>query len=87
MIPATNFARERRILTLHVPQRTQVVDEVLTAVEAALLSAGASRVWIDPSASDDMTVMATLPDNTPADELVAVPLPRGHASSIGGSRD
>ena len=85
MIPASSqnwHMAERRILTVHCPQRGQVVDEVLTAVETALLDAGASHVWIDPSSEQDMTVMAELP--VAEGETVAVPAPRsGQVFSAG----
>ncbi|NYD40514.1 hypothetical protein [Nocardioides panaciterrulae] len=71
---------ERRILTLHVPQRPHVVDEVLTAIEGALLGAGAAHVWIDPSSGEDMTVMAELPVAAdalePGPHAVGLPAPR-----------
>ena len=66
---------DRRIMTLHMPQRAGVLDHLLSAVEASLLGAGALRVWIDPASSYDLTVMAELPEHAEPDVLT-VPEPR-----------
>jgi len=66
---------DRRIMTLHMPQRGGVMDLLLSAVEASLLDAGALRVWIDPASSHDLTVMAELPEHPETDAL-NVPEPR-----------
>lgn len=66
---------ERRIMTLHLPQRAGVMDQLLSAVEASLLGAGALRVWIDPASTHDLTVMAELPEQAEGDVLT-VPEPR-----------
>ncbi|GGO69396.1 hypothetical protein [Nocardioides deserti] len=50
------------VLTMHRQIPHELVDTVLTGVEAALLDAGASRVWIDSSVSPDAVVMAELPE-------------------------
>ena len=52
----------RKILTLHSPIGANVVDELLTSIEGALNRVGATRVWIDPQSTHDLTVMAELPD-------------------------
>ena len=67
---------DRRIMTLHMPQRAGVMDQLLSAVEASLLGAGALRVWIDPSSTHDLTVMAELPEHAEPG-LLTVPEPRG----------
>ena len=54
----------RRILTLHSPVPTGLLDGLLTAIEAALLRSGASRVWLDYATSPELVVMAELPDGT-----------------------
>ena len=53
----------RKILTLHSPIGPSVVDELLTSIEGALHRVGATRVWIDPQSTHDLTVMAELPDH------------------------
>lgn len=50
----------RRILTLHSPIPPQVLDDLLTGVEAALRRSGATKVWIDCRWSPDLLVMAEL---------------------------
>jgi hypothetical protein len=62
-------------MTLHMPQRAGVMDQLLSAVEASLLDAGALRVWIDPASTHDLTVMAELPEQAEG-EVVTVPEPR-----------
>ena len=57
----------RKILTLHSPIGADVVDQLLTSIEDALHRVGATRVWIDPRSTHDLTVMAELPD--PADRV------------------
>lgn len=65
----------RKILTLHSPIGADVVDQLLTSIEDALHQVGATRVWIDPRSTHDLTVMAELPD--PADKGdLEVPDPR-----------
>ena len=54
----------RKILTLHSPIGPNVVDELLTSIEDALHRVGATRVWIDPQSTHDLTVMAELPDRS-----------------------
>jgi hypothetical protein len=54
----------RKILTVHSPIGPSVVDELLTSIEGALHRVGASRVWIDPQSTHDLTVMAELPDSS-----------------------
>ena len=54
----------RKILTLHSPIGAPVVDELLTSIEGALHRVGATRVWIDPQSTHDLTVMAELPDRS-----------------------
>ena len=63
----------RKILTLHSPIGADVVDELLTSIENALHKVGATRVWIDPRSTHDLTVMAELPD--PADDADAADVP------------
>lgn len=62
---------ERRILTLHMPQHAGVMDDLLTAIESALHVAGAGRVWIDPTSSHDLVVMADLPSSPVAPAAAA----------------
>ena len=52
----------RKVLTLHSPIGPGVVDELLTSIEGALHRVGATRVWIDPQSTHDLTVMAEMPD-------------------------
>ena len=54
----------RKILTVHSPIGPSVVDELLTSIEGALHRVGATRVWIDPQSTHDLTVMAELPDSS-----------------------
>jgi len=54
----------RKILTVHSPIGPNVVDELLTSIEGALHRVGATRVWIDPQSTHDLTVMAELPDRS-----------------------
>jgi hypothetical protein len=54
----------RKILTVHSPIGPNVVDELLTSIEGALQRVGATRVWIDPQSTHDLTVMAELPDRS-----------------------
>ena len=68
-------------MTLHMPQRAAVMDQLLSAVEESLLAAGASRVWIDPASTYDMTVMAELPEGAEAG-VPTVPEPRAEASVV-----
>ena len=72
----------RKILTLHSPIGADVVDQLLTSIEDALHRVGATRVWIDPRSTHDLTVMAELPDPADRDEpdVVPVPEPRGAES-------
>jgi hypothetical protein len=51
----------RRVLTLHAPVKPAVADELLTAIEGALLRAGAERVRIDPTSGYDLVVLADMP--------------------------
>lgn len=59
----------RKILTLHSPIGANVVDELLSSIEDALHRVGATRVWIDPQSTHDLTVMAELPHRSEADDL------------------
>lgn len=59
----------RKILTLHSPIGAPVVDELLTSIEGALHRVGATRVWIDPQSTHDLTVMAELPDRSESGDL------------------
>lgn len=53
----------RRVLTVHSPVPPAALDELLTAVEAALLRAGATRVWIDSRFLPELVVMADFADD------------------------
>ena len=80
----------RKILTLHSPIGAHVVDELLTSIEGALQRVGATRVWIDPQSTHDLTVMAELPDRDATADLefeddAEVPDPR--AVEGGNRRD
>ena len=80
----------RKILTLHSPIGAHVVDELLTSIEGALQRVGATRVWIDPQSTHDLTVMAELPDRPETVDLdledeTEVPGPR--AVEGGNARD
>jgi hypothetical protein len=52
----------RKILTLHPPLGDETTDALLTAVEAALLRVGATRIWVETDSYPDITVMATVPE-------------------------
>jgi len=66
----------RKILTLHSPIGADVVDQLLTSIEDALHRVGATRVWIDPRSTHDLTVMAELPDPADRADAAEVPDPR-----------
>jgi hypothetical protein len=48
----------RRILTVHSPVPPAALDDLLTAVEAALERSGATRIWIDARFVPELVVMA-----------------------------
>ncbi|MFC4786224.1 hypothetical protein ACT8ZV_17235 [Nocardioides sp. MAHUQ-72] len=52
----------RKILTLHPPLGDRATDALLTAVEAALLEVGATRIWVETDCYPDLTVMAMVPE-------------------------
>jgi hypothetical protein len=56
------------ILTVEPTLPVAVLDDVLTAVDKALLEIGATRVWIDPD-RPALAIMAELPDAV-AEEVV-----------------
>lgn len=72
----------RRVLTLHAPVKPAVADELLTAIEGALLRAGAERVWIDPTSGYDLTVLAEMPDHATGVVEAAVALGTGEADAV-----
>ena len=72
----------RKILTLHSPIGADVVDELLTSIEGALHRVGATRVWIDPRSTHDLTVMAELPDPAEPADAADVPDPRPLQESV-----
>jgi hypothetical protein len=45
-------------LTVHSPVPPAALDELLTAVEAALQRSGATRIWIDARFVPELVVMA-----------------------------
>ena len=55
----------RKILTLHPPLGDSTIDAILTSLEAALIEAGASRIWVESESYPDLTVMATMPELRP----------------------
>ena len=69
--PATALESEptvtstRKILTLHPPLGDSTIDSILTSLEAALVEAGASRIWVESESYPDLTVMATMPELVP----------------------
>jgi len=80
----------RKILTVHSPIGPSVVDELLTSIEGALHRVGATRVWIDPQSTHDLTVMAELPDRTelpPGAELLDADVPDPRALDEESLRD
>ena len=52
------MAGTRKIVTVHSPVPEAALNALLTGIEDALHSSGASRVWIDGTWSPDMVVMA-----------------------------
>lgn len=56
------MSTSRKILTLHPPLGDRTTDALLTAVESALLGAGATRIWVETDCYPDITVMATVPE-------------------------
>lgn len=50
------------VLTVPSEVPGHLADALLTAVEQALLRAGATRIWIDPTVVPDAVVMAELPE-------------------------
>ena len=52
----------RKILTLHPPLGDRTIDGILTSLEAALVDAGATRIWVESDSYPDLTVMATMPE-------------------------
>jgi hypothetical protein len=55
------MAASSHVVTLRADLPHAVIDALLTAIEAALMEAGAVRVWIDTSVRRDITVVAELP--------------------------
>ena len=53
--------RTQQVLALPVGLPTGLVDEILTATEAALLRHGVARIWLDTS-QHGVVVMADLPN-------------------------
>jgi hypothetical protein len=55
------------VLTVVPTLPVSVLDEMLTAVEKALLEMGATRIWIDPELPA-LAIIAELPDAAVAEE-------------------
>lgn len=58
--PVPEPSSEQPVLTMHRGLAPEVMNQVLTAVEAALDGVGAQRIRIAPEGRD-LTVMATFP--------------------------
>ena len=71
----------RRILTLHGPVGKSVLDEVLSSVEQALADVGAEKIWIDPTSTPDLTVLADFPESATHGK---VPAPRAAVDGDAG---